>query len=127
MCSARRCGNPAVAIKLAALARTMLLSKDEPVYDLGVLFVHGMGQSRQAETLLNFGEPLCQCIERIALPVGPDPVCVSIAEARLDPEPWQEPAQAILRIRGAARDEQNWLLTEAWWAKTPDKRAVKLG
>ena len=40
----------------------------EPLYDLGVLFVHGIGQSAKADTLLHFGEPIRKCIEMIAAP-----------------------------------------------------------
>ena len=37
--------------------------QDEPLHDLSILFVHGIGQSARAETLLHFGEPLRKCIE----------------------------------------------------------------
>jgi hypothetical protein len=94
--------------------------QDEPLHDLGVLFVHGIGQSARAETLLHFGEPLRKCIEDIAKPVPMSlnaSVDVSIAAARLDPEAGQGPARAELRISKAAVAEQRWLLAEAWWAK----------
>jgi tetratricopeptide (TPR) repeat protein len=94
--------------------------QDEPLHDLGILFVHGIGQSARAETLLHFGEPLRKCIEDIAAPAPMSQnasVGVSIAAARLDPDAGQGPARAELRIIGAAAAEQRWLLAEAWWAK----------
>jgi tetratricopeptide (TPR) repeat protein len=95
-------------------------AQDEPLYDLGILFVHGIGQSARAETLLHFGEPLRKCIEDIAAPAPMSQnasVGVSIAAARLDPDAGQGPARAELRITNAAAAEHRWLLAEAWWAK----------
>ena len=40
----------------------------EPLYDLGVLFVHGIGQSAKADTPLHFGEAIRKCIEIVAAP-----------------------------------------------------------
>jgi tetratricopeptide (TPR) repeat protein len=91
----------------------------EPLHDFGVLFVHGIGQTREAETLLNFGEPLRRCIEKIAEPYqgAQNQVRVTVSAARLDPETGKGPAYAQLRINGAAETEQSWLLAEGWWAK----------
>ena len=91
----------------------------EPLHDFGVLFVHGIGQTREAETLLNFGEPLRRCIEKIAEPCkgAQNQVRVTVSTARLDPETGKGPAYAQLRINGAAETEQSWLLAEGWWAK----------
>jgi tetratricopeptide (TPR) repeat protein len=91
----------------------------EPLHDFGVLFVHGIGQTREAETLLNFGEPLRRCIEKIAEPSNKaqSQVRVTVSTARLDPETGKGPAYAQLRINGAAETEQSWLLAEGWWAK----------
>ncbi len=99
------------------------LETDEPLRDLGILFVHGIGQSGRGETLLRFGEPLRACIEKIAVPANPDvPVQATVVSASLDPSP-ETPANAEVLIRGASRmdksklPEQRWLVAEAWWAK----------
>jgi len=86
-------------------------------HDLGILFVHGIGQTGRSETLLRFGEPLRKCIEELVTP-GRDSsaVSVSISAASLDPEPGKGPAHAELRISGAEKDSR-WILAEAWWAK----------
>lgn len=97
-----------------------LEDKDEPLRDLGVFFVHGIGQSARGETLLRFGEPLRACIKSTAAPADPNAnglVNARIVAARLDPEPGDGPARAELRITGASAIEHRWLFAEAWWAK----------
>ena len=104
----------------------------EPLYDLGVLFVHGIGQSAQGETLVHFGEPLRAAIERLAAPaVGPNapatPDLARVTSAWLSDADAARPARAELRIDGvaprgpaqgaAAATSSRWLLAEAWWAK----------
>ncbi len=92
---------------------------DEPLHDLGVLFVHGIGQSGRAETLLRFGEPLRACVEAIVEPAAAGSAAASVPTACLEPEAATGPARAELRISGAggAHAESRWLLAEAWWAK----------
>src|SRR5688572_2065685 len=90
---------------------------EELLYDLGVLFVHGIGQSGEAATLLHFGEPLRQCISEITVAPNNRPVNVSISEALLRPEVGDGPARAELRINGLTPAGNRWLLTEVWWAK----------
>ncbi|HYZ86080.1 MAG TPA: hypothetical protein VE621_16845, partial [Bryobacteraceae bacterium] len=88
---------------------------NEPLYDLGILFVHGIGQSAKAETLLGFGEHLRKCIERLTTDTADVQSRVSIENAKLDPEPGEGPARADLRISNTGR-ESRWLMAEAWWA-----------
>src|SRR5215471_9455755 len=97
---------------------------------LGVLFVHGIGQPRQKDTLHGFAEPLCQWI---------DARLRAVAAGRVAPEsvlleyPLQQdgitPAHAELSIPSLDRDAPpaRWLLAEAWWARdigTPTFRAM---
>src|SRR5450631_954732 len=112
------------------------LDDDAPLYDLGILLVHGIGQTGRAETLLRFGEPLRAAIESIAAPdkavVGIAPqaraVRAAVATAFLEPGEGSGPAHAELHIEGAASrssgnaeatasGDSRWLMAEAWWAK----------
>ena len=97
----------------------------EPRHDLGVLFVHGIGQSKQGETLLNFGEPLRAAIEQLLEPAGQGfPVAAKVSAAWLSDPGSGVPARAELSIEGARRNSPDaglpskWLLAEAWWAET---------
>src|SRR5450755_170460 len=115
------------------------LDDDAPLYDLGVLLVHGIGQSGRAETLLRFGEPLRAAIESVAAPdkavagIAPQARAVraAVATAILEPGEGSGPAHAELHIEGttpqsadntgAAESGESsgsrWLMAEAWWAK----------
>src|SRR5438552_13725124 len=81
-------------------------------YDLGVLFVHGIGDQPRASTLVDFGTPLIEWLADCAQQLGGS---VAVSRACLTPGD-DEAASAELRIdnAGAAR---RWLLTEAWWAE----------
>jgi hypothetical protein len=117
-------------------------SVPDRLYDLGVLFVHGIGQTTQGETLLQFGEPLVASIEHLAAPQHADglPVRTSVAFAHLKGSPDTSPAHAELRVdnfrsvkdedRGSKMPQSHWLLAEAWWAErfpTPTYRDFALG
>lgn len=101
----------------------------EPRYDLGVLLVHGIGQAREGDTLLRFGEPLRAALGRLAQPAE-DGAAGAAATARAEvsaawltaPAPGQ-PAHAELEIANVrpAHDatgsmRTQWLVAEAWWA-----------
>ena len=100
-------------------------------YDLGVLFVHGIGQSVQGETLVHFGEPLRAAIERLASVDAADPAgrsrSVDVVSAWLSAPAGEGPARAELHIENIAADPapatesrpaaSRWLLAEAWWAE----------
>ncbi len=93
-------------------------------YDVGILFVHGIGEQPRADTLIRFGDPLCAWIERwcseMNSPGQERPVAVR-ASLRLPPEDSAERPCAELRVGGPTPDgstkETYWLLAESWWAE----------
>lgn len=104
-------------------------------YDLGVLFVHGIGQSAQGETLIRFGEPLREAIEELAVPSASGAsggaqvsAQVSVSAAWAGDSRRDRPAHAELDIKDVAATPSRaihsevaartsrWLLAEAWWA-----------
>ena len=94
--------------------------------DLGVLFVHGIGEQKQGQTLVKFADPLSRWLarwlsrgERTEAAVGkPDESQVVLSEAVLAGD---DPAHVVMTI-AAAGDlpslPQRWLLAESWWAET---------
>ena len=80
-------------------------------YDLGVLFVHGIGTQTRGSTLTAFGTPIVEWLDCAARRVDghlhAGPAVISDAD--------HEPARCALTFaRGA--DERHWLLAECWWA-----------
>lgn len=47
-------------------------SESEPQFDLGIVVVHGIGDNKQGETLIQFGEPLIECLHRRLEPIWRD-------------------------------------------------------
>ncbi|MBR7672916.1 hypothetical protein KDA82_07780 [Streptomyces daliensis] len=75
--------------------------------DVAVLFVHGIGDQGQGDTLESFSGPLLGTLRQLVDGTG-----VLVADARLDPGG---------RIGVALRQgdvSAMWLLSEAWWAKS---------
>ncbi len=104
-------------------------------HEIGVLFVHGIGQQHRGETLLSLGEPLCDWIRRWVEGAAAVPAAaaasaedgaverasgkVSFDTVLFEPMPDQAPAHAVLRIEqsGASHGRPtSWLLAEAFWA-----------
>ncbi len=96
-------------------------------YDLGVLFVHGIGQQAQGDTLVRFGEPVQRWLQRwlgeAADVVHQDRVKVVRASFRPGGGDERVPAQAALAVNGladpddpAADTESAWFFAESWWA-----------
>ena len=95
--------------------------------ELGVLFVHGIGEQRQGETLVRFTDPISRWLARwltcgkdTEAAVGaPDGTRVSVGETVLG---GAEPAHLLLTIEGAEElslpGRHRWLLAESWWAET---------
>jgi hypothetical protein len=100
---------------------------DPERYDLGVLFVHGIGQQARGQTLTAWADPVIRWLQLWLRPEPgaepePDPVEVGPAELGPVPEDPAAPAQVELRVVAAGRADgqpaaRRWLLAEAWWAE----------
>ena len=84
--------------------------------DVGVLFVHGMGEQKRADTLVQFGEALQRWLERW-LPATDGRPSVRITRAELSQTADSKPARAELRITTPSF-ESTWILAESWWAES---------
>ena len=82
--------------------------------NVGVLFVHGMGEQQRADTLIQFGEPLQRWLERW-LRERDTNATVRVTRAELAESDGPRPAYAELHIHANGSDS-TWLLAEAWWA-----------
>lgn len=98
-------------------------TEDNPA-DLGVLLVHGIGQSHSGDTLSRFGEPLVRWILDWVGQYAPADVEVTDAvlgvEADADPS---TPAHTRLTLSAPASDTSvirtsHWLIAESWWAQS---------
>ncbi len=95
----------------------------EPTPELGILLVHGIGQSRSSDTLVNFGEPLANWI--VDWVGGRDGAEVEIMDAVLGVEAEDPRVPAHTRVRitvptanGQERETKEWLIAESWWAES---------
>jgi hypothetical protein len=102
-------------------------------YDLGILFVHGIGDQQQSSTLARFGGPLQRWLRRRygvdgrapadgAEQVAPESMVEVTGVRRRTPD-GDTPAHASMLVRrpadagrGEAEARQRWLLAEGWWA-----------
>jgi hypothetical protein len=80
-------------------------------YNLGVLFVHGIGQQRRGETLIRFGEPLARAVQDrfssgaapdILLPGRPGAVELRLVPGQASGSP-RDPEQPSCRDRDVSR------------------------
>jgi hypothetical protein len=82
-------------------------------YDLGVLFVHGIGNQTLGSTLTAFGSPLVEWVRARARHAG--------AKAELGTTvltvAGDEPASSELTI-SSGNGQRRWLLAESWWAQS---------
>src|SRR5919201_149528 len=95
--------------------------------ELGILFVHGIGQQHQGQTLMEFADPISRWLvrwvthgSRTEAAVGKlDRTHVSVDATILDGD---EPAHLSLTVCGAddlsLPRRHRWLLAESWWAET---------
>jgi hypothetical protein len=92
----------------------------DPPHQVGILFVHGVGEQRRGQVLTSFGDPLIRTIgawldDRHRGEVKP-------IKGVLSPAPGGfEPAHAVISIeyRGETEEQRattRWLLAESWWA-----------
>lgn len=91
--------------------------------DLGVLLVHGIGQSRSGETLVRFGEPLVDWIDRWLGNAGGARVETVDAVVGVEAEDPAAHAHARIRVTAPAIDGEEaqtseWLIAESWWAQS---------
>lgn len=94
-----------------------------PEHELGVLLVHGIGESRRGDTLMEWGAALARCLHEWLSPAGVQAV---VSRASIEP-PGDEPeapphAEIVLdpvqaRFGSPAATKCRWLLAESWWAK----------
>jgi hypothetical protein len=93
-----------------------------PQHDLGILFVHGIGDQPEGSTLLAFGEPLIQWLNRWLRREATDPrLGVSVVKTLLTPSKLHQqlPPHAELHVElppGAGATNQSWLIAESWWS-----------
>jgi hypothetical protein len=87
-------------------------SRELGTADVGVLFVHGIGEQQRADTLVQFGEAIKSWLERWLVESS---VNVTITYANLNESADETPAHARLSITGV-QINSTWLLAESWWA-----------
>ena len=89
----------------------------EPRPDLGVVFIHGIGQHRRGTTLVAFGDALVRWLRRWSRSwsgTASTAVNVNHAFLRRGPRGEDQPASAVVELGNNKR----WLLVESWWAET---------
>lgn len=82
-----------------------------PEFQLGVLFVHGIGTQRPTETLVRWGDALIDVLSRTT--VGR--ATVTVEDAGPGNESGTAGSEMIVRISCDGREER-WLMAEGWWA-----------
>lgn len=93
------------------------------LHQLGILFVHGVGEQRRGQVLTSFGDPLIRTLE--AWVEGRARGKIRAVKGVLSPAPSGfEPLHAVVSVdyciekhdNEEARPTALWLLTESWWA-----------
>jgi hypothetical protein len=102
-------------------------SSTGPKPELGILFVHGIGEQLQGETLVHFADPLSRWLTRWLTKGGrteaavgsQDGTHVVITDTELEPS---GPAHCLMTIEAPDHEpfggKRRWLLAESWWAET---------
>lgn len=92
-----------------------------PKHKVGVLFVHGIGEQPEGETLLAFGEPLVRWIDDWLRRAEDGPRGeVEVSATKFAPSKtggaFPPHAEVHVSVRGeAGAQESSWLLAESWW------------
>ena len=86
--------------------------RQRETFDLGVLFVHGIGNQTQGSTLAEFGTPLVEWTRSRAKDAG---IRTEVAHTVLT-GPNDEPAFSELTF--FSKSPRRWLLAESWWAQS---------
>ena len=91
-------------------------------HQFGILFVHGIGEQPEGDTLQAFGEPLVGWLGRWLSRAQGEGTRgrVAVENARLTPSRLgqAEPPHARLRLElqtDAGARSDSWLLAESWW------------
>ncbi|WP_411726116.1 hypothetical protein [Methyloglobulus sp.] len=86
-------------------------------FDLGILYVHGIGTQKKGETLLAFGEPMIYWLNQwfSGETLEKDSPVINFETASLEGD---RPAHVGLTLKAVKADETNirFLLAECWWA-----------
>ncbi len=97
------------------------LPEDAQRADLGVLFVHGIGEQARGETLIQFGEPVLDWVrDWVRVRGDPERYVAAALVARIR-EPLADhgaPAHAevlVGEMKNGTAQGQQWLFAEAWW------------
>ena len=81
---------------------------------LGVLFVHGVGQARQSDTLVDFGNAFAGWVARWQAPQAIQP---GYREVVLSFTPYDAGSdRTVAHAEFAAPGGKTWVMAEAWWA-----------
>lgn len=96
-------------------------------HELGILFVHGIGDQQQGSTLLQFGEPVIETLRRWHMgQTGKGADVVRVIESVLLPARnfSTDPAHSVVEFE-VDGESRRWLLAEDWWGDQvvqPDPR-----
>jgi hypothetical protein len=82
--------------------------KGAKLYQLGILFVHGVGSQPAGETLVKWGDVLLKTIQRGTR----NRVKPQVVEARIASENGERPHAVV-----AFSAEEKWLIADGWWAE----------
>lgn len=91
-----------------------------PQLDLGVLFVHGIGDQKHGATLFDFGHPLVDWLSKRAEQLGASVTVTETLGTQAGSQVGREddtPARTVLRI-DTKHDSRRWMLAESWWAES---------
>lgn len=92
-------------------------------HQLGILFIHGIGEQPQGETLVGFSEPLLSWVSSWLGRKGADGAPqggLQVHDAKLTPSPIDPSIPAFAEVKLHWRDDRglqdsSWLIAESWW------------